>query len=62
VTVSGLAAMNRPARLRSHLALARENAVTRDELIEAITHLPFYGGWPSAVVAVGVAREVLQNR
>jgi 4-carboxymuconolactone decarboxylase len=62
VTVSALIAMNRPDRLRSHLALARENGVTRDELVEAITHLAFYAGWPSAVTAAGVAKEVLAPR
>jgi 4-carboxymuconolactone decarboxylase len=62
VTVSALIAMNRPDQLRSHLALARENGVTRDELIEAITHLAFYAGWPSAVTAIGVAKEVLPQR
>lgn len=58
VTVSALIAMNRPDQLRSHLAQARENGVTQDELIEAITHLAFYAGWPSAVTAVSVAKEV----
>ena len=62
VTVTALIAMNRPDQLRSHLALALDNGVTRDELVEAITHLAFYAGWPSAVSAVGVAREVLQQR
>jgi 4-carboxymuconolactone decarboxylase len=62
VTVSALIAMNRPDQLRSHLARARANGVTRDELVEAITHLAFYAGWPSAVTAVGVAKEVLQPR
>jgi 4-carboxymuconolactone decarboxylase len=62
VTVSALIAMNRPDQLRSHLALARDNGVTRDELIEAITHLAFYAGWPSAVTAAGVAKEVLPQR
>ena len=47
VTVSALVAMNRPDQLRSHLALARENGLTQEELIEAITHLAFYAGWPS---------------
>lgn len=40
--------MNRTDQLRSHLALARQNGVTEQELIEAITHLAFYAGWPSA--------------
>ena len=62
VTVSALVAMNRPDQLRSHLALALQNGVTREELIETITHLAFYAGWPNAVSAVGVAREVFQQR
>ncbi len=57
-TVAALIAMNRPDQLRSHLRIARQNGLTQDELIEAITHLAFYAGWPSAVTAAGVAREV----
>jgi 4-carboxymuconolactone decarboxylase len=57
-TVSALIAMNRPDQLRSHLALARENGVTQEEAVEAITHLAFYTGWPSAVTAIAVAKEV----
>jgi len=58
VTISALIAMNRPDQLRSHLALARANGVTEDEIAETITHLAFYAGWPSAVTAVGVAKDV----
>jgi quercetin dioxygenase-like cupin family protein/alkylhydroperoxidase/carboxymuconolactone decarboxylase family protein YurZ len=58
VTVSALIAMNRPDQLRSHLALALTNGVTREELIEVTTHLAFYAGWPSGVTAAGVAKEV----
>jgi 4-carboxymuconolactone decarboxylase len=61
-TVAALIAMNRPDQLRSHLARARDNGVTEQELIEAITHLAFYAGWPSAVTAVGVAREVFGKK
>ena len=62
VTVSALIAMNRPDQLRSHLALARQNGVTEVELVEAITHLAFYSGWPNAVSAVAVAREVFKQK
>ena len=62
VTVSALIAMNRPDQLRSHMARARENGVTEEELVETITHLAFYSGWPNAVTAVGVAREVFKAR
>jgi 4-carboxymuconolactone decarboxylase len=61
VTVSALIAMNQPDQLRSHLARARDNGLTEVELIEAITHLAFYSGWPNAVTAVGVAREVFKK-
>lgn len=62
VTVSALIAMNRPEQLRSHLALARQNGLTEEELVEAITHLAFYSGWPNAITAVGVAREVFAKK
>ena len=39
VTVAGLIALNRPDQLRSHLNLARQNGVTEEELVEAITHM-----------------------
>ena len=61
-TVAALIALNRPDQLRGHLARARDNGVTQDELIEAITHLAFYAGWPSAVTAIGVANEVFQKK
>jgi 4-carboxymuconolactone decarboxylase len=61
VTVSALIAMNRPEQLRSHLARALENGVTQEELVEAITHLAFYAGWPSAVTAATTAKEVFRK-
>ena len=62
VTVAALIAMNRPDQLRSHLVKARENGVTQEELIETITHLAFYAGWPNAVTAIGVAKEVFEKK
>jgi 4-carboxymuconolactone decarboxylase len=62
VTVSALIALNRPDQLRSHFVKARENGVTQDELIETITHLAFYAGWPNAVTAIAVAREVFEKK
>jgi 4-carboxymuconolactone decarboxylase len=62
VTISALIAMNRPDQLRSHLVRARDNGVTKDEIVESITHLAFYAGWPSAITAVTVAKEVFENQ
>ncbi len=62
VTVAALIALNHPEQLRSHLIRARENGVTQEELIETITHLAFYCGWPNAVNAITVAKEVFEKK
>jgi 4-carboxymuconolactone decarboxylase len=58
VTVSALIAM----QLRSHLARARDNGVTQAEVIETITHLAFYAGWPGVITAISVAKEVFEKK
>ena len=58
VTVSALIAINRPDQLRSHLVRAKANGLTEEQLVETITHMAFYSGWPSAVSAVAIAKEV----
>ncbi|MND30129.1 Carboxymuconolactone decarboxylase family protein [compost metagenome] len=62
VTVSALIALNRPDQLRSHLQRARDNGLTETELVETITHMAFYSGWPSAVSAVVIAKEVFAEK
>jgi len=58
VTVAVLAGSGNTDALTYHLGLARENGVTEAELIEAITHLAFYAGWPRAMAAMTVAKQV----
>jgi len=58
VTVSCLVSGYRVNELPFHLKRALENGVTREELIETITHLAFYSGWPTAATAIGIARKV----
>ncbi len=59
ITVAALVALHRPEQLAAHLVRARENGVTKQELSEAITHLAFYGGFPSAISASTLAYETL---
>lgn len=61
ITVSALIALNRTEQLRFHLQRAEENGVSREELVELMTHLAFYSGWPTAVSAVMVANDVFQG-
>ncbi len=60
-TVSALIAMNRPNQLRFHLNKALENGLKKEELIEVITHLAFYSGWPNAMSAIMTAKEVFSK-
>jgi 4-carboxymuconolactone decarboxylase len=61
ITVSTLVALYRTEQLPVHLTRALENGLTQDELVEAITHLAFYAGWPCAMTAVAALRRVLAD-
>ena len=61
ITVAVLAAGGDTAQLEFHLGRAVENGVTKDELIEAITHVTLYAGWPKGMAAMGVAKEVFSE-
>jgi len=61
ITVAALIALNRPDQLRFHLSKAVENGVRKEELIEVITHLAFYSGWPNAMSAIMIAKEVFSK-
>ncbi|GAA2912555.1 carboxymuconolactone decarboxylase family protein [Streptosporangium fragile] len=58
ITVAALVAGGDADQLRFHLGRARENGLTETELIEAITHLAFYAGWPKAMTAITTAKQV----
>src|SRR5579884_487199 len=59
ITVATLVALYRINELPFHIARARENGISKEELAEVFTHLAFYAGWPSAMTAVNIAMEVL---
>jgi len=62
VTVAALIALNRPEQLRFHLENALDNGLKKEELIEVITHLAFYSGWPNSMNAIMVAKELFSRR
>ena len=61
VTVAALVAGGNTEQLAGHLNRALENGLTEAELAEVITHLAFYAGWPRAMSAVRVARDVFKK-
>jgi 4-carboxymuconolactone decarboxylase len=62
ITVAALIALYRPEQLRFHLNRAMDNGLSNNELIEVIIHLAFYSGWPTAMTAITVAKEVVAAR
>ncbi|NRS50049.1 carboxymuconolactone decarboxylase family protein [Brevibacillus sp. HB2.2] len=61
ITVSALIASEHTSQLPYHLNLAKENGLTEGELIEVMTHLAFYVGWPRAGSAILLAKEVFHK-
>ena len=61
ITCAALVALNRTEQQVGHFTRAINNGVKKEELIELITHLAFYSGWPTAMSAANVAKQVLEE-
>ena len=61
ITVAVLTAGGNTEQLGSHLARALQNGLAQEELIEAITHVTLYAGWPKGMSAMGVAKNVFTD-
>lgn len=61
ITVACLVSQYRSNELPFHLKKALANGVSRDELVELITHLAFYSGWPTASTALAIVRQVFKE-
>lgn len=62
VTVAALIARNQTIEMPFHFNLAVDSGLKASEISETITHLAFYSGWPNAMAAVAVAKEVFAGR
>jgi len=62
ITVATLVALGRERQLAGHLGRAFDNGLNKEELGELITHLAFYAGWPAAMTAALVAKDVFAER
>jgi len=62
ITVAMLTALYRTEQLRGHIRRALDNGVTTQEIGEIITHVAFYGGWPTAANAVQIAKQVFDEK
>jgi 4-carboxymuconolactone decarboxylase len=62
ITMASLITQGATQQLRGHIWRALDNGVTRDEIIEVITHLAIYAGWPNAGSAAEAAKEIFAER
>ena len=62
ITCAALIATGKTEQMTFHFPNAIRNGVTQEELVELITHLAFYAGWPSAMSAAARAKELLTNK
>src|SRR5450755_4611284 len=61
ITCATLVALNRTEQQTGHFQRALNNGVKKEELLELITHLAFYSGWPTAMSAANVAKKVFEE-
>jgi len=59
ITCAALVALGATEQMGFHFPRAVENGVAPEELVELITHLAFYAGWPRAMSAAGRAKDLL---
>ncbi|EJJ31512.1 (R)-mandelonitrile lyase [Rhizobium sp. CF142] len=62
VTMSALVAMGQPDQFAFHANRALDSGLTSEEAAEVVTHVGFYAGWPRAMSAVPVLKNVLETR
>lgn len=60
ITVASLVSLYRQNEHPFHLKRALENGLTKEEIVEAITHLAFYSGWPTAATALSIAKSTFE--
>ncbi len=58
VTITSLVAAGNTEQLMAHIPMGLANGLTEDEIKEAITHVAFYAGWPRAVSALTLAKQL----
>lgn len=62
-TVAALTALgNAPVQLHAHIGMALNVGCTREEIVEVITQMAVYAGFPAALNGMAVAKDVFSER
>jgi 4-carboxymuconolactone decarboxylase len=62
ITCAALVATGKTEQMEFHFPNAIKNGVTQEELVETITHLAFYVGWPNAMSALNKAKAIFEKK
>lgn len=62
VTITSLVTAGNTEQLQAHIPMGLANGLTAEEITEAITHVAFYAGWPRAVSALTLARQLMAGQ
>ena len=61
ITIASLMAMQRLPQLKGHIANGLNMGLSKQEIIEILTHVAFYAGVPTAVNAFQLAKEAFKE-
>lgn len=61
ITIAALFSAGLYPQLKSHLVLGKEDGITKSEVVEIVTQLAFYCGWPKAWSTFPIIEEVYGN-
>jgi 4-carboxymuconolactone decarboxylase len=61
-TISVLIATRATDQLTAHLKIGLQNGLTQQEIVELITHMAFYAGWPAAMNAIAAAKPIFEDK
>lgn len=61
ITIAALISGGNFEQLKAHLSIGKQNGITKAEMVEIITHLAFYTGWPKAWSAFNLAKEIYHD-
>lgn len=58
ITISALMAQGLYPQLKSHIAIGKAHGITKEEIVEIVTQLAFYTGWPKAWSTFPMINEI----
>lgn len=58
ITISALMAQGLYEQVKAHLSLGKKHGITKEEVVEVVTQLAFYTGWPKAWSVFPMIEEV----